>query len=42
MAGRLNLEAIKTAQAADYEDALEQIEALKGALTRGELGQGQA
>jgi hypothetical protein len=42
MAGRLNIEAIRTAQAADYEDALERIEALRGTMTRAELGEGQA
>ena len=42
MAGRLNIEAIRTAQAADYEDAMADIEALRGILTRAELGEGQA
>jgi hypothetical protein len=42
MAGRLNIEAIRTAQAADYEDVLERIEALRGTLTRAELGEGPA
>jgi hypothetical protein len=42
MAGRLNIEAIRTAQAADYEDVLERIEALRGTLTRAELDEGQA
>jgi hypothetical protein len=40
MAGRLNIEAIRTAQAADYEDVLARLEALQGTLTRGELAQG--
>ena len=30
MAGRLNIEAIRTAQAADYEEALARLEALEG------------
>jgi hypothetical protein len=40
MAGRLNIEAIRTAQAADYEDALDRLAALQGTLTRGELADG--
>ena len=40
MAGRLNIEAIRTAQAADYEDALTRLEALEGVLPRGELAAG--
>ena len=39
MAGRLNIEAIRTAQAADYEDALARLDALEGAA-RGELADG--
>ena len=42
MAGRLNLEAIRTAMAADYEDALDRLEALRGAVIGGELGEGEA
>jgi hypothetical protein len=42
MAGRLNLEAIRTAQASDYEDVLEQLDGLRGTLTRAELGEGPA
>ncbi len=42
MAGRLNIEAIRTAQASDYEDALDRLEAVRGMLTRGELGEGEA
>ena len=40
MAGRLNIEAIRTAQASDYEDVLAHLEALRGTLTRGELAHG--
>jgi hypothetical protein len=40
MAGRLNIEAIRTAQAADYEDALARLDALEGVLPRGELASG--
>ena len=40
MAGRLNIEAIRTAQAADYEDVLTRLDALQGTLTRGELAEG--
>jgi hypothetical protein len=40
MAGRLNIEAIRTAQASDYEDALARLEALEGVLPRGELADG--
>jgi predicted signal transduction protein with EAL and GGDEF domain len=39
-AGRLNIEAIRTAQAADYEDVLDRLAALQGTLTRGELADG--
>ena len=42
MAGRLNIEAIRTAQASDYADALERLEALKEALSGGGLGEGEA
>jgi hypothetical protein len=38
----LNIEAIRTAQASDYEDALDRLEAVRGMLTRGELGEGEA
>ena len=39
MAGRLNIEAIRTAQASDYEDVLDRLEALRG-TSRGELADG--
>ena len=39
-AGRLNIEAIRMAQAADYEDVLARLDALQGTLTRGELAEG--
>ena len=42
MAGRLNIEAIRTAQASDYEDVLDRMEALRGTMTRAELGEGEA
>jgi hypothetical protein len=40
MAGRLNIEAIRTAQAADYEDVLAELEALRGQLGEGASGAG--
>jgi len=42
MAGRLNIEAIRTAQAADYQDVLERLEALRGAADGGGLGEDPA
>jgi hypothetical protein len=40
MAGRLNIEAIRTAQASDYEDALARLDALEGVLPDGQLAAG--
>ena len=42
MAGRLNIEAIRTAQAVDYEDVLDRLESLQGTLTRDELADGSS
>jgi hypothetical protein len=42
MAGRLNLEAIRTAQASDYADALARLEALEENPGGGELAGGAA
>ena len=42
MAGRLNIEAIRTAQASDYQDALDELRELKEAMGVGGLGEGEA
>ena len=42
MAGRLNIEVIRMAQASDYADVLGRLEALRGAMAGGGLGEDPA
>ena len=42
MAGRLNIEVIRTAQASDYADVLGRLEALREAMAGGGLGEDPA